>query len=220
MTHPDKTDGQYPGAKSKDPLVPGFRELPPVDYWAGSVSIPSERTQELLRILSLTSQEKDFTFTGFLTRSDGLTTYTFTRYPRHARGIASIEDCEDALLALHLSGIGPAASTQFIENQEFRVLLGLREGYEKDSKVHPVEEIEAALPETNIKPAEIYVVGPTRHYQEPAVIITGTSDKLPGVYNLAESLHQERFTVEDLQNRLSYVVEPPSCTTPDPEPIQ
>jgi len=220
MAHPDKTDGAQPGLKSKDPIVPGFRELPPVDYWAGSVSIPQERKEELLEALRNTSGEKDFTFTGFLVNSDGKTTYTFTRYPRHSRGIASIEACDSALSDLAQKGLAREEQPALDPDQDFRVLFGLREGYEEDSKVHPIEEIEASLPGTTITPAEIFVVGPTRHYQEPAVTITGPIQNLPAVYNLAESLHQERFTVEDLRNRLSYVVEPPSCATPDPEPIQ
>ena len=100
MAHPDRVDGQQPGIRLKDPIVPGFRELPPVDYWGGSVSVPESEKPGLLQTLTQVSQESGFTFTGFLASTEGKTTYTFTRYPRHARGIATIDACKNALTTL------------------------------------------------------------------------------------------------------------------------
>jgi hypothetical protein len=207
------------------PPKPSFRELPPVPFWGAAVTAPEADKSKIIQALGKSSEAVQFTYSGFFTSvSDGKTAYHFSRYPRHLFGIATNEQCQKALseltknlqsngveyMADTLSGVGL--------NDGFRVVLGLKEGYGEDAKVHDMAEIKEQLPhDVALDPADIYAVGQWGYYEEPAVIITGAKTHIPAVYQLADRYGQSRFTVEDMRQGTAYVVETRHCTDPDPK---
>jgi hypothetical protein len=202
-----------------------FRELGAIQLWSTCVIVESEKSS-FIELLHQVACEKTFTFFGFFllnSLSETTLEYHFTRYPRQKHGIRSIEECKDVKDALFTLMDQGDRSTYFEEENvnhiapfEYRVILGLLEGYDKDNVQHSLQEVKANLGDKyGVKPAEIYSVGPDYKHTEPAVAVYGGWRSLSKVYQVAEKLGQERFTVENFLGQYSYVVETPRVRHPD-----
>lgn len=205
-----------------------FRELPPVPYWAGTIVVAKESTDALKQALTQSARECNFTYSGFSTENpDNRLSYTFTRYPRHKFGIATDEQCFTALSTVtkhlrveHLmhqarADFGPLPDAE----ADFRVVLGLHEGYGENSMEHTAAEVQAMLGRNlHVDTGSIFAVGTWGQYEEPAAIISGKKTSVQLVYRLAEAFKQSRFTIEDLKYGESSIVETSFCQDPDPYP--
>ncbi len=106
-------------------------------------------------------------------------------------------------------------------NSGFRVVLGLKEGYEDNAPVHAIDEVIKALGSSCCAQlGEVFAIRSAEEkvhsiYTEPAAVIYGSLADLQCVYGLANAFGQERFTVEDFTKKASYCVETPYCTNPD-----
>ncbi len=198
--------------------TPCFRETQPADLWSARLTLRLPYA-DFKHITSRTAQNNGQSYTGFITKDDNgnVTSFTRTRYPRKKYGIASIEACQAGMVTLanELNAImKPDPQTK-----DFRVALGLFEGYGDQNPQHSPNEVQQLLPWASILPAEIFALRfheeTTSIYSEPVAIISGPSDRVAQMYSVAENLKQERFTVEDFDKRLAYVVETRFCKEPD-----
>ncbi len=170
--------------------------------------------------------EQGESFSGFVTHSnDQIHTFTRTRYPRKKYGIPTIEAITASirLLAERLRDIQIVDETALRKNI-LRVVLGLLEGYEKDSPIHTIDEVRRELGDTSLRAisANVIVVRPDGTgscdvYTESCAVITGLPDEIEAVYDLADKFKQQRFTVEDFNRKLAWIVETPHYTNPDTE---
>ncbi|HYD34994.1 MAG TPA: hypothetical protein VD999_02915 [Vitreimonas sp.] len=97
-----------------------------------------------------------------------------------------------------------------------RVILGLLEGYDKDEKVHTVEEVSTQLGHlVKVTSATVYTQGKNSFYTEPAALLQTDHEGLGAIYQQALAFNQERFTVENFAKGLSYVVETRHAKNPD-----
>ena len=198
----------------------GFRELQPEEFWGGSVSLRNIKEEDFESAISQLALELQFTYSGYRSSKDlEEANYNFSRYPRRKFGpVAPIQQYR-----LALTKLGEKLHTQMTEEQKaekpvLRVLLGLHEGYDKNTTLHTAQEVNEELGDgITTKPAEIYSVGPWGKYTEPAVIIECDPSQIGKVYTLAEKFHQARFAVENLQAGTSHMVETKYCTDPDKE---
>jgi hypothetical protein len=173
------------------------------------------------------AKQRQERYTGFIELNDdpeGMTSvrsFTRTRYPRKKYGIPTIQECEAGMtfLADTIGGILPPSLVTDEQTQEFRVVLGLLEGYDRSASLHNVSEVAGSLPYEQVDPAEVFAVRITSDslsiYTEPAAIVRGSLSRLGAVHELAEAFHQERYTVEDFSNGFTYMVETCHCTEPD-----
>ena len=157
--------------------------------------------------------------TGFTTSKQGLIeSFTMTRYPRKKYGVLPVEHCaaKAELLATRL-GTLVVADTQ---RERFRIVLGLKEGYDIGAPERSIDEVSQELPEDcNVSRADVFALRPNNQdyslYTEPVAIIRCDLGSLRRVYNLAEDTMQERFSVEDFDNMRSFMVETAHCTESD-----
>jgi len=192
-----------------------FRELAPEQFWRGSVDLQKIGDEDLSTALSEIASGLQFTYSGY--RGDSK--YHFSRYPRRKFGpVAPVEQYQTALRKLGDRLRTPIKEEAKSEQPVVRVLLGLQEGYNKETKLHTAQEVEIELGhDITIKPVEIYSVGPWGKYQEPAVVVECDPTDLQKIYDLAEKFHQARFAVEDLHAGTARMVETKYCTDPDEE---
>ncbi|TAL14385.1 hypothetical protein EPN95_03255 [Patescibacteria group bacterium] len=195
-----------------------FKESEPVELWSTSIAL-SVPYAEFERVVSQAAKADGQRYTGFITKDAGgnVTSFTRTRYPRQKYGIASIEACENGMIAL-AAKLGSAMRPDK-QKDGFRVVLGLREGYDDNAPVHLTDEIQTALPGATVSSAEIFALRHTQGgpslYTEPAAVITGPAQMIDEVYYLADTLLQERFAVEDFDLGVARMIEPRFCTEPD-----
>ncbi len=118
-----------------------LRELAPEEFWGGRVSLEEVDREAIAKAIKEAADELDFTYSGFLV--DG--SYTFTRYPRRAFGpVPPIELYQRALAKLQekLGGV-PVEEEKVGEQEKFRVLLGLQEGYDEYERQNFLKELES-----------------------------------------------------------------------------
>ena len=126
----------------------------------------------------------------------------------------SIEEYKDALAKL-AQAVNSDSFTESYEGNQFRVLLGLKKGYDSTSEAYSIErDVKNRLGnDFDFEEAEIFSVAPNKSpYTENAVLITGDLSKINEIYLLAEELQQERFTIEELGHGNTYTVETRHCT--------
>ena len=200
---------------------PEYRELAPVEHWSASLSL-SEIDEDLFkRSVEETVVETGQSFIGFKVLETN--EYVRTRYPRRRYGVPSLEECRESMDRLTAKLEVVSKEQRKIDEPRFRVVIGLIEGYGEQNKTHTKKEVVEQLGEDFlVQSGEIYSVSPqddnqTYTYTEPAVIIEGDLSKLKQVYELANQFQQERFTVENLQEAKSFVVETKFCTSRDIE---
>lgn len=196
-----------------------FRELRTEDSWSGYLEIGNSKRTDFEKVIKQLASEKKFTFYGWLlNESEERFKYRFTRYPRKKFGPVPAIETYRALLKQLSDSLGViGVQEQNLGQSKFRILLGLKEGYDENSKTHDSGEVKSILGNGfEIVDTEIYSVGPWGKYTEPAVLITGNKIYLHEVYNLAYEFRQSRFCVEDLQLNKSYMVETSHCNAPDP----
>ena len=202
-----------------------FRELVPIKQWSGFILVKDIPKEEFKNIVIGLSNELGFRFSGWILfnnpKNDNTDFYYFlSRHQRTKYGLVkSKEEYEEAFGKLALA----VNSKPFVESHEgkdnqFRILFGLREGYDTTSKNYSIEDdVQKKLGEGfTFQKAEIFSTrSGNSHYTEEAILITGYLSKVNKVYLLAEELKQERFTVEDLQNGVTYTVETKYCKEPE-----
>lgn len=197
--------------------LPYFREMEPITLWSSRLALQvpySEFKDTLIRVAQNTKQR----YTGFITKNEegGVTSFTRARYPRRKYGVSSIAECETGMKALTTKF---GAIIQPDPTQGIRVVLGLLEGYDTNAATHTIEEARQALPGVQILPAEVLAIRLTDErpsiYTEPVAVIDASTDDLDAIYKLGDSFRQERFTVENFENKSAYVVETRFCTEPD-----
>ncbi|MEO6761485.1 MAG: hypothetical protein ABI220_03870 [Candidatus Saccharimonadales bacterium] len=200
-------------------LTSVFKEGKPIKLWSAEVK-GNAAYPDFERIVLATATRNKQRYTGYFETDDAgnVRSFTRTRYPRLKYGVTSIAECEKGMVEL-------AYDLNFRVNSEgsqsgFRVVLGLLEGYDVTSPTHTVDEVQSLLGSTIL--AEGATVFAVRHqttgvsiYTEPVAVLRGAMSSLVAVYDLADSLKQERFAVEDFGNRLSYMVETRYCTESD-----
>lgn len=202
----------------------GFRELESTELWSAHVTTSLDKRQ-VADLLQQVATQEEFTFFGFFIlqemRNYSPTEYHFTRYPRRKYGIPSIEQCNEILekltTTLHRHDSRVMTKIDVLSYlYEYRVVLGLLEGYEQQHVTHSVEEVQDTLGlAVNVQEVTIHTVGPHQTYTESAAIIRVKKPTLSQVYILADEYKQERFTVEDFSNRTAYVVETRHAKEPD-----
>lgn len=214
------------GQKEITPL-PHFKEFPPVPYWSATVTVPTPFRHALVESLNDSARSLDFTYSGFFTAPKASeTAYSFTRYPRHRFGIKTDEQCASALSELtrglrtrHIVHEVLVEEGRVGGVEQFRVLLGLQEGYDEGARTHDALEVTNALgSDFTVREVGIYSVGGWGTYEEPAVLISGDENRLRKVYLLANTFKQSRFTVNNLSKGEAYMVETDHCTDRDPMP--
>ena len=196
---------------------PHFRETEPVALWSARIALQLPYT-EFEQTVSRAAQKNGQRYTGFITKDGGtVTSFTRTRYPRKKYGVASIEECQEGMAAL----ADEFGSTLQPEPQQggFRVVLGLQEGYDNQAPIHSVDEVQHELPTAKITPAEVFAVRHTEDgtsvYTEPVAVIEAPIELIGDVYGIGDRFRQERFTIEDFEQGIAYVVETRFCTEPD-----
>lgn len=198
--------------------APRFRETEPVGLWSArmDLKLPYIEFEQTVNRVAQTSGQR---YTGFITRDDdgNVTSFTRTRYPRKKYGVSSIVECQEGMVALAAElDTNPRPSLQ---QSGFRVVLGLVEGYDDTAPTHSIDEVREELPGAKVTPAEVFAVRHTQDgtsvYTEPVAIIEAPLDMVSEVYSLGDRLKQERFTIEDFESGIAYVVETRFCTEPD-----
>jgi hypothetical protein len=118
------------------------RELAPEKFWSGSIDISTISPEELETKIKEAAKELDFTYSGYLVSTGEDKRYVFSRYPRRAFGpVAPVERFQEALAKLsEKTGSKDAQEEQLSAEDNFRVLLGLEEGYAEYKKKTLVEE--------------------------------------------------------------------------------
>lgn len=197
---------------------PFYRETEPIALWSGLIRMninPRAFEQTVCRAAAVNEQR----YTGYITKDENgnVTSFTRTRYPRKKYGVSSIDECMSGMVSL-ASNLGTELLPDPRRNG-FRVVFGLVEGYETDAPIHSIEEVQSALSDCAVSPAEVFVVWPsddkTPIYREPVAIIDGHLESIKKVYDLADKMKQERITIEDFEHGVAYVVETRHCTEPD-----
>ena len=201
-----------------------FRELVPIEQWSGFVYVKDIPQEEFKNRLIGLSNELGFRFSGWFVFNNPNNKntdfyYFLDRHPQRKKygPTKSIEEYKDALVKL-AQAVNSESFTESYEGNQFRVLLGLRKGYDLNSEDYSIEDdVKSRLKEGfTFEEAEIFSTVPDRPpYTENAVLITGDLSRIDEVYLLAEELQQERFTIEELGNRTTYTVETKHCTEPD-----
>lgn len=221
----DPENSNSPVTETDIEARPRFRELPPQEFWAGSISLEDIDFEKFEQAIKQSCEETNQNFTGYLSKdplTNKYTNYTRTRYPRKKYGEFSTLECQEGIgqLAAHL-GVN-YTEVEKTEEPKFVIVLGLLEGYDKQNKLHTIDEVRKILGDNFLlTPGEVYSAGNLYSdqyavYREPAVIIEGNKNNIQQVYNLAHHFKQNRFCVEDLQDRTSHTVETGYCIAPDP----
>lgn len=200
------------------PAMPHFKEMEPIELWSATIDldVPYDIFAAIVKHNAIVTGTS---FAGFITRNEDGTiqSFTRTRYPRKKYGINPVEQYEPSTLLItrELGGKYKLSDQQL----GFRVVLGLLEGYDPLSPQHSVDEVTYKLPWADVQPAEVFSVRPdggdASIYTEPVAIVTGDIRYVKDVYMLADTFKQERFTVEDFDQHIAYVVETRHCKQPD-----
>lgn len=206
--------------REKDPNR--FKEHRPIKLWASvlDVEMPKKRLRNEIINAAVELQQD---FMGFFdidpNRIDVATSFTHTRNPYKGNEVPSIASCKRGMD--HLAGmLGTTHRLSLIPPGMFRVVLGLEEGGRiKTKDSHPIEDIGSILGDGfEITPAETILVLRNKSrsvYEassEKAAVITGDVSNATKVYELAHSIYQERFIVEDFGAQKAYRVETSRCT--------
>ena len=201
-----------------------FRELPAIEHWSGHLKVSGITKDEFTNILQEVAKEVGIRISGWaIGNKDGFT-YYMCRHQRKKYGpVPTIEKYKEALEKLAEKTNALEYSKDSSENKNgFRVLFGLRKGYTPGSGEYTIDEVKRGLQGeksfVNSK-ATILAAKPNGEvYTEPAVLITGDLSKLDMIHHLADTLKQERFTVEDFGNPkepITYTIETRHCTEPE-----
>lgn len=193
--------------------------------------------EDFIRIVLGAAANAQHRYTGTLTRdpvTGNVTSFTRTRFPRNKYGPPpTVKECEAGIS--YLAGL---CRTEAVKESHSpgtsRVVLGLYEGQhasgwrdQPDGPDYSVQEVGLRLGiGFSVSSAEVLNVrlapdGTTSHYSEQlAEIIFPTTGK-QRVYDLADAMKQERFSVEDFhkQGGRSYMVETRWCREPDPRTV-
>ena len=203
-----------------------FRELPPIEHWAGYVTVSNLAKAQFEKVLQEVAKGVGIRISGWTVDSENSNNFTYNmcRQQRKKYGpVPPPEKYEEALKKLSEK----TGSHYVIENGEnktgFRVLFGLRKGYDPTSGDHDFNEVTKDLKEEegfiNTKAAILAAKPNGEIYTENAVLITGKLSQIDKVYTLADIYNQERFTIEDFGNLkeepITYSVETRHCTEPE-----
>lgn len=194
-----------------------FRETEPISLWSArlGLKLPYADFERTIRRVAAYNNQR---YTGFIAKDiDGdVTSFTGTRYPRKKYGVATIDECRAGMLELANSF---GSELQRDQATGFRVVMGLIEGYDNEAAIHTVEEVQRDLLSARVSSAEVFAIrlqgGAVSVYTEPVAVIEGPLNLIKDVYLLGDRLRQERFTIEDFDDQVSYVVETRFCTEPD-----
>lgn len=120
-----------------------FRELRPEEFWGGSISVENLSNEEFDQKIKEAAEELEFTYSGYrIPTGEGSFDYHFGRYPRRAFGpVASVEKHQEALQKLAKKLGTEGKEEKGAEQPQFRVLLGLQEGYDEYKKCSIIEQI-------------------------------------------------------------------------------
>ena len=201
-----------------------FKELVPIEQWSGFVQVKNISKEEFKGRLMDLSNKLGFRLSGWFVFNNPNNKntdfyYFLDRHPQRKKygPTKSVQEYEGALRQLGQT-VNSESFTESYEGNQFRVLLGLRKGYEPGSKDYSIEDdVKSRLgKDFTFEEAEIFSAIPGRPpYTENAVLITGDLSKINEVYLLAEALQQERFTIEELGSKVTYTVETKHCTEPE-----
>lgn len=184
-----------------------------VELWSWKIDlwwIDDEVFSQAVESVVLSTQQN---FLGFLSCDNWVKIYTRTKYPREKYWIYKDKEYKDSTRLL-----GERLWKTLIEETRwnvatrFRTILGLREWYERDNQIHSIQEVKSILWEELIyTPWWIYSVilnkGIPLLYTEPVVIINSQNIDIERLVYWAEKLHQQRFTIEDFENRKAFTIE-------------
>lgn len=202
-----------------------FRELTPIEHWSGYVTVSNIAKDKFEKVLQEVAKNVGIRISGWTI--DGTNKNSFTYYIcRHQRKkygpVPPPEKYEEALKKLAEKTNNPYVVETFGSNYGFRVLFGLRKGYDPTSGDHDFNEVTKDLKKEGgfvNKKAAILAAKPNGEiYTENAVLITGDLPKIDKIYSLADIYNQERFTIEDFGNPdepITYSVETRHCTEPE-----
>ncbi len=202
-----------------------FRELPPIEHWSGYLKVSNITKDEFQKILQEVAREVGIRISGWTIDNENNNDFIYyiCRQQRKKYGpVPSPEKYEEALRKL----AEKTSSHYIVENSEsnfgFRVLFGLRKGYDPSSGEHDFNEAIKDLKKEegfiNTKAAILAAKPNGEIYTESAALITGELLKTDKIYNLADRYNQERFTIEDFGSSnepITYSVETRHCTEPD-----
>ncbi len=110
----------------------------------GFISVKNLSEEEFFKIISAAANETNFTYSGYrVEKPEGGFDYHFSRYPRRTFGpVASIKKHQEALQKLSEKLGTEGEEEQKSEKPQFRVVLGLQEGYGEHKKRGIIERIE------------------------------------------------------------------------------
>ena len=206
-----------------------FRLTEPVDIWGGNVLLQNINKEKFIDGLIGLSNDLKIAFPGyFLIYETGVASaYHISRYSRKKYGQSpSIETCRNVLKIIGDKFNISVEEEQISKNSSFRILFGLQEGYEK-GVVHTIQEVKdelrKCLPNKDvlekyfgIVQGEICTIRNGSCYTEDAAVITVKDiNRIIDVFSLAERFSQERISVEDFSEGITYMVETKYCKTPD-----
>lgn len=192
-----------------------------VDLWSWKIdlqSINDRLFQQAIEDVVFATQQN---FLGFLSYDNWVETYTRTKYPRKKYWIHTDQEYKAStdLLAEKLWKNLIEETKENVCNR-FRVILGLREWYGENNGIHQIQEVKNILWEQNLYiPWKVYSVINNRNspilYTEPIVIIVSQAIDIERLIDWAEKLYQQRFTVEDFQERKAFTIETRFCEISD-----
>lgn len=196
-----------------------FRELSSINHWSCSIDLTHVEPSALDEAVKRMMEESGQSFSGYRV-ADAIIR---TRYPRKKYGVPEIEDLQRSSEKLATSLGATMHETQRYDSPTVRIVLGLVEGYGENNTTHTLEEVQNVLDERyTVQKGEVYAATVARTgeysiYKEPVAVIDCHPNDVKDVYALADAYNQERFTVDNLYNMKSHVVETRHCTSPDPE---
>ena len=202
-----------------------FRELTPIEHWSGYLTVSNMTGDQFEKILQTVARDVNIRISGWKIdnkNSDSFTFYICRQQRKKYGPVPPPEKYEEALRKLAEKTDSHYVVESSESNVGFRVLFGLRKGYDPTSGDHDFKEVTKDLKVeegfVNTK-ATILASKPNGEtYTENAVLITGDSPKIDKVYNLADRYNQERFTIEDFgtpNQPITYSVETKHCTEPE-----
>jgi hypothetical protein len=216
---------------------PTFREIEPLPQWSARIptNVPYDTFVEVVLQAAEATQHR---YTGTLTRdpeNNNVASFTRTRFPRNKYGPSPTDELCLAGVQYLASKFDVAIERDVQHSGISRIVLGLYEGQhdtggrnEPDGPDHSVQEVAAWLGAGfSVRPAEVFSIrigadGRASFYSEEVAEITFPTAQKQRVYDLGDSMKQERFSVEDFydQGGRAYMVETQWCQDPDPSTSQ
>lgn len=183
--------------ETQKPIVE-TNELKPEKFWGCSVPVENLTKEEFIQIVTQLATDLDFTYFGYIIKTEKGFNYHFGSYPRQ---ILPTERYQEALKKLEeklgVEGVVEKKS----EKPRFRILLGLQEGYSEQEKLNIIRLIDIAEI-TNLEEAKKIILKKIKNLADFSIDLNHFLD-LIGLRNELEKMNFGKdHSIEEVQNAL------------------